>query len=108
MVASMSATALVLVELLHQAERLLELLGHVGIELDAGLDPPEQVRGDADIAEARPVIAFAANPLVDPEYLLDHHDRALGRALRLGEIGCEAAVAAQRFDRDRRHEILLF
>ena len=50
----MSAIALVLVELLHQAERLLELLGHVGIELDAGLEPPEQVRREREIAERSP------------------------------------------------------
>jgi hypothetical protein len=48
----MSANRLVLVELLEKAERLLELLRHVGIELDARLEPPEQVGRERDIAQA--------------------------------------------------------
>jgi hypothetical protein len=42
--------ALVLVEPAHQVERLLELVGHVGIELDFRLEPPEQVGSERQIA----------------------------------------------------------
>ena len=97
----------VLVEPLHQPERLLELLGQVGIELDARLDPPEQVRRDADIAQRRHMVALAANALVDAENLLDDDDRALGRPFGPRQIGAEACFPVQRCDLDRGHGALL-
>ena len=69
------ADALVLVEAVHQVERLLELGPDVGIELDSGLEPPEQVGREREIAVLRPVVALAPDALVDPEYLLDDDDR---------------------------------
>ena len=81
----------------------LELVGHVRIELDARLEPPEQVGREGEIALLGPMVAFAPDALVDPEYLLDDDDRRPGRSLRLGDIGVEAAVAFQRVDPDRPH-----
>jgi hypothetical protein len=99
--------ALVLVELLHQAERALEFVRNVGVELDAGLEPPEQVGRQRQIAQGGPMVAFAANALVDPEYLLDHDDRAARLAVGLGQPAAEAAVPLERRDVDRRHAFLL-
>ena len=67
--------ALVLVEPAHQPERLLELGLDVGIELDPGLEPPEQVGREREIAVGGEPVALAADSRVHAEDLLDHHDR---------------------------------
>ena len=54
------------------------------------------------------MIAFAADALVDAEYLLDDDDRAARRPLGLGGIDLEAAVAFERRNLDHRHAGLLY
>src|SRR5581483_7048396 len=67
------------VELLEQLERLLPLLLGVA-ELDAGLDAPEQVRGEHDVAFLGVVVRDLADVGVDAENLLAQDDaRTLAR-----------------------------
>src|SRR5438309_4228393 len=98
---------LVLVETPHQVERALELRFDVGIQLNSRLEFPEKVWRYCEIALPGEPVALAADAFVDPEYLLDHDDRAPGRLLRLREVGIEVAVAVEGFDPHRRHGLLL-
>src|SRR5204863_457579 len=94
------ADAGVLVEFAHQSERLLELFGHVWIELDAGLQSPEQVGCEAEIALGCPVVALPADAGVHSENLLDHDNCSARRAFGMGDIGLEAAAPVDRLDVD--------
>src|SRR3546814_3773838 len=75
--------ALVLVELAHQVQRLLELALDVGIKLHAGLQTPEEVGREREIAEVCHMVAFAADAFIDAEYLLDDDDRRDRKSKRL-------------------------
>ena len=97
------ADACVLVETAHQAERALQLLGHVGIELDVRLQSPEQVGRDSQIPGGGERVALAADTLVDAKDLLDDDDRRPGPARRVGAVSGEATGIVQRLDNHRGH-----
>jgi hypothetical protein len=98
--------ALVHVETLHQSECLAPIfLGLVG-KLNAGLQPPEQVRGEREAAARRVVVADLAHHVIDAEDFLDHHHAGSVTRRRTREIGPEAAVRA--FDADILTAHLLF
>ncbi|PAV93194.1 hypothetical protein WR25_27139 [Diploscapter pachys] len=87
------ADAGILIELSHEVERALHLVGNVGVQLDARCDLPEQVGGEREIAVRRQPIAFAADPGVHTEDFLNDDDRRTRRACRFGDIGVETAFA---------------
>ncbi len=92
------ANAHVLVEGAEQVEPALELVGDIGIELDARLDPPEQVGGEREIAVGGEPVAFPPDARVHAENFLDHDDRRARRCRRARDIGIELGAVVQRGD----------
>ncbi len=89
------ADATVLVESAHQIERAVEFALHVGIELDARLEPPEQVRRDGDVSVFGQPVALAADAGVHPEDLLDHDNCRAWRSLGPRDIGGKCAIVRE-------------
>jgi hypothetical protein len=88
------------VELAEIAERFLQLLGHIRIELDSGSEAPEDVRRHREIALGCPAITLGADPWIDPEDLRDHDNRRLGCACGPRDIGGDRLAAVERGDLD--------
>ena len=88
--------------------RLLEAVGRQRVDLDAGLQPPEQIGADRNIALSRVVVGEAAHFGIRAENLLHHDDagRLAGDVLRQAEIGGKATTIGG-VDRNLGHRILL-
>ena len=83
----------VVVEVVVEIERLLDVFGIVIGELDARLLPPEQIRHQADESRLREFMRVPAHGVVDAPDFHDGDDGAGGRAVRDREIGAHLAVA---------------
>ena len=98
MVAWISSTPLSASKRFIRVEGLLPVrLGLVG-ELDAGLQPPEQVGHQGEIAARGHAVGDVAHHLIDAENFLDDDQARAAPGARAGEIAGEAAVLA--FDGD--------
>lgn len=73
--------------LLHIAKCLLQLMGHIGVQLNARGKPPEDIGRHGQVAECSPFIDFAAYPFVEAEDLGNDDDGRSRRCNRLGDIG---------------------
>ena len=67
----------------------------IGVELDARLEPPEQIRRNGKIAVFCQLVAFAPDAGVHPEDLMDHDDGSLRRVRRTRDIGVELFIVGQ-------------
>jgi hypothetical protein len=90
--------ALILIELPEQSKGFLQFGRDIGVQLDMGTDPPEQVWRIGQIARLGPIVAFLADAFVDAEDFLDDDDRRGRRLFRGGDIGVEGVPPLQRRD----------
>src|SRR5262245_47430688 len=98
----------VVVEVVVEIERLLDVFGIVIGELDARLLPPEQIRHQAHEPRLREFMRVPAHGVVDAPDFHDGDDGARRRAVRDRDIGSHLAVAqldldGLRFHADRLH-----
>src|SRR5215468_679240 len=81
---------LVEAELGHVLAALGDGVGRIA-QLDAGLDVVEEARGERKIALLGELVGDRLDVMVDPEDLLDHHNTALGCAVRRREVSADLA-----------------
>src|SRR4029453_7023364 len=93
----------VVVEVVVEIERLLDVVGIMVGELDAWLLPPEQVGHQADEAGLRELVRVRPHGVVDAPDLHDGDDGAGRRTVRKREIGAHLAVAQLDPDVPRLH-----
>src|SRR5262245_61145548 len=93
----------VVVKVVIEIERLVDVLRFVVGKLDAGLLPPEQVRHQADEAGLREFVRVAAHGVVDAPDFHDGDDGAGGRTVGDREIASHLAVAQLDPDIPRLH-----
>src|SRR6516225_11120858 len=75
----------------HELAGIGDLVGRIAA-FEARLRAVEQGRGDGDETFGRQPIADRADVAVDAENLLNDHDAAHGRALRIGPIGAQLVL----------------
>ena len=83
----------------HETQRGLELLGHVGVQLNAGLLAPEDIGCDGQIAEAGPIPGFLHDARIHAENFLDKDNRAARRTFRVEDKGGNLAIGIEGGDK---------
>src|SRR5258708_23806553 len=94
----------VVIEIVVEIERFLDVFLVLVGELDAGFLPPEEVRHETNEASFGKFVGMMAHGVIDAPYLHDRDDRAARRFIWDGDIGAHFAGPQLYFYVSRLHE----